>query len=181
MRIRNFCSETITIYLRYPRPKRKDVTRPTSFKLGPKQASHPLPLHVLLGAKGWGTLTERECVRIEPVSYEPRFVQITNLSAESIELAVRPAVKAAEERKSTLRVKPGEKSRTVDVRSISQRRRLRALAARRQVSVTPVYEIGPSTRRGGAIASYADEDVYICYECGGPIVFRGNPPRPVHL
>ena len=68
-----------------------------------------------------------------------------------------------------------------DKRSISQPRRIESLVKKKVVGILPVYDIGPSTGRGKSIASYVDEDVYICYKCGGPIVFRVSPPTPVHI
>ena len=181
LKVRNNCREKITVYLRYPRPKRQSVKRPSSFTLRPRESSHPLPRHFLDGARGWASLTKKDCVTIEIVPFKSRFVQVTNLSPRTLELLVRPAPKRVPEREALLKVKPGKKSRPVDVRSIAQRRRLSKLVELGEAAISPIYEIGPSTGRGGAVASYADEDVYVCYDCGGPIVFRGSPPSPVHI
>lgn len=153
------------------------MRRQGSFTLQPRQSSHPLPQHFLDGAKGWDKLRARDCVIIETVPFQPRFAQIENLSPEPLELLVRPAPK----RETVLKVKPGKKSKTVDVRSIAQRRRLRKLVEKDEAAVIFDDEIGPALGYGRAVGSYGTEGVYRCYECGGPIVFRGHPPRPIHI
>jgi hypothetical protein len=181
VKVTNNCPEKITVYLRYPRPRKGSLKGPGWFTLISSQSSHPLPLHFLVGAKGWESLKNRACVHIESVSFEPRFVRIANLSGATIELAVVPTAKVAKKRKTTLTIRPGRESRTVDIQSVTQRQRLNNFVKRGQVTVAPVYDIGPSTGRSHAVGSYAAEDVYICYKCGGPIVFRGFPPTPVHI
>lgn len=181
--ITNNCREKIKVFLRYTRPKKRSVKRPSSYTLRPGESLFPIVRHLLEGAKNWDLIKNKDCVAIESVPFEPRFVEILNKSDEQLELVVRPSPKPAREkkRKAALKVKPGEKSRPVEVRSITQRQRLSKLVKKGEAEVIPVYEIGPSTGRGGAVASYAYDDVYTCYKCGGPIIFRGDPPTPVHI
>ena len=180
VQITNNCRDTIIVYIRYPRPK-KSAKGPKSVILTPQQKTHPLPIHFLVGARGWDKLKNRDCVNIESITDEPRFVQLLNRSTEVLSFDIRLALKVAKKAKTTIELKPGKRSRRVEMKSVSQRRRLDHLVKKKQVDVLPVYDIGPSTGRGRAVASYADEDVYTCYKCGGPIVFRGSPPTPVHI
>ena len=180
VQVANNCRDTITVYLRYPRPK-KLVKRPMCYILEPQRKTHPLPLHFLVGARGWDKLKNRDCVNIEPIAYEPRFVQLLNRSTKILSFDIKGVPKVAKKVKTTIELKQGKRSRKVEVSYISQRRRLGNLVKKKQIDILPVYDIGPSTGRGKAVASYADEDVYTCYKCGGPIVFRGSPPTPVHI
>lgn len=184
VKIHNNCDRAIRVYLRFPRPKKKPkkpFRRPrASFALEPRQASHALPLHFLVGARRWEALRARACVRIETVPFEPRFVQILNRGDKPITLSVRPATAKVPKRKVSLTVK-ARKSRTVDYRSITRKDRVNQLVSAGRLVVRPAYDIGPATGRGRSVGSYGDEDVYICYECGRPIVFRGSPPTPVHI
>lgn len=180
LEITNNCNDTITVFLRRRRPK-KLTKQQNSIILRPGQTTNPIPLHFLVGARGWERLKGRECVKIESVAYEARYVQLWNLTKEVIRINIRLAPKLAKKAKTTIELKPGQRSRSVQVSSVTQRRRLDNLVKEKQVEILPVYDIGPSTGRGRAVASYADEDVYTCYKCGGPIVFRGSPPTPVHI
>jgi hypothetical protein len=181
VKIENHCTERIKVNIRYPRPKKKSKSLPKSFNLEPRQSSHPLPRNFLVGARGWDRLESLDCVDIKTVKYEPRFVQIDNLTEDLVTLNVVPTPKVPIRKKTKLTIEAGKKSRSVDIHSISQRSKLRKLVKTGKVRLAPIYAIGPSTGRGKAVASYAHEDVYICYKCGGPIVFRGDPPMPVHI
>jgi hypothetical protein len=180
LEITNSCNNTITVFLRRRRTK-KLAKQPNSIILRPGQSTNPIPLHFLVGARGWEKLKSRECVHMESIAYEARFVQLLNRTKEVLSFNIRLAPKLAKKAKTTIELKPGQRSRSVQVSSVSQRRRLDNLVKEKQVEILPIYDIGPSTGRGRAVASYADEDVYTCYKCGGPIVFRGSPPTPVHI
>lgn len=106
-------------------------------------------------------------------------MQLLNLSKEVLSFDIRLAPKVAKKIKTTIELKPGKRSRTVQVTSVSQRRRLDHLVKKKQVDVLPVYDIGPSTGRGRAVASYVDEDVYTCYKCGG--FLRTQTPSGIYL
>jgi hypothetical protein len=180
LEITNNCNDTITVFLRRKRTK-KLTKQPNSIILRPGQSTNPIPLHFLVGARGWEKLKSRECVHIDSIAYEARFVQLLNRTKDVLCFNIRLAPTLAKKAKTTIELKPGQRSRSVQVSSISQRRRLDNLVKEKQVEILPVYDIGPSTGRGRSVASYADEDVYTCYKCGGPIVFRGSPPTPVHI
>ncbi|MFC2141251.1 hypothetical protein ACFLQP_03030 [Acidobacteriota bacterium] len=179
--ITNECDEKIKVEVRYLRKKKPSPSySPKPFTLSPRQKSHPLPVHVLKN-ENYKALKARDCVSIDKVAYEPQFVQITNCSEKELTFDLGPTAKVAMKAKTTIKLKPGEQSRIVNERSLLQRSRLKRLAQKKKVTVDLIYDIGPSTGRGKAVASYGYEDVYICHECGGPIVFRGSPPRPIHI
>jgi hypothetical protein len=184
VKITNNCKEKIEVKVRYrksPKPLMAEDYHPKPFILPPGKQSHPLPLHCLVGAKGWNALKASDCVNIDKVEYEPQFVQITNCSENEFTFDLGPTAKVAMKEKMTIKLMPGEQSRIVSVRSLLQRRRLKQLMQKKQITIDPIYDIGPSTGRGKAVASYCYEDIYSCHECGGPIVFRGSPPRPIHI
>jgi len=184
VKVTNHCDETVEVYLRRPRAKKESsLTKRLLSKLTlrPDQESEPLPQHLLVGAKGWKSLRTRDCIEIADVPYELRFVQIVNISEQPVSIDVSPAVEARTREKTTVTVDPQKTSRMIDLTSVAQRRKLGRLVRENKVSIEPNYLIGPTTGRKGAVASYVGESVYICYECGGPIIFRGSPPTPIHI
>ncbi|MBI2682341.1 MAG: hypothetical protein HYX26_03850 [Acidobacteriales bacterium] len=51
------------------------------------------------------------------------------------------------------------------------------LAKRNVIKMSPIVFALPP-----APSSYGyDEGFYVCDECGGPIIFRYSPPRPIHV
>jgi hypothetical protein len=184
LKVTNNCNETVEVYIRRPRAKKQTAAtkgRPSKYTLPPGYDSPPLAEHLLVGAKGWEALRNNECIEIVNVPYEPRFVQIVNTSEERVSIDVAAATEARTREKTTVAVDPDRKSRVIDLKSVAQRRKLNLLVRGKKVLIEPKYDIGPTTGRKGAVASYAGESVYICYECGGPIVFRGSPPTPIHI
>jgi hypothetical protein len=134
-----------------------------------------------VGARGWENLKNLSCVRIKKVPFQPRFVFVFNKTQEVLSLNIRPPVEKIKVKISTLSIKPNEKSRAVDVQSLSQKKRLNDLIKKNKVSLFPVEDIGPQKETTNAIGSYGAEDVYSCQRCGGPIVFRYHPPIPIHI
>ena len=184
VKVTNHCEETVEVYIRRPRAKKQTSAmkaRPSKYTLRPDDDTPPLPEHMLIGAKGWEALKNRECVEIAEVPHELRFVHVVNTSEQRVSIDLAPATKARTREKTTVTVSPDKKSRLIDLKSVAQRRKLDHLVRDKKVMVEPNYEIGPTTGRKGAVASYVGESVYICYECGGPIVFRGSPPTPIHI
>jgi hypothetical protein len=180
VRVHNNCAHRLVIRFRYRRRKKGPPRRPSNIVLQPQQVSQVVPWHLLVGAEGWSRLRELSCVKFEPASYTPGFVEIQNTSATPLTLSVAPAPEKRAAPTSVV-VKPRGGVRRLYLGSIQDRRRLKRLESRGEVLVRPLIDIGPTTGRGGAVGSYGSEDVYICYECGGPIVFRGSPPTPVHI
>jgi len=181
VKVINKCLDRITIYLRYKRPKRGTDTRPRVFSLDPGAESKPLPKRLLVGARGWADIERRRCVQIESVPFDPRHVRLLNKSRSSLDLVFRIPLPRAPSRTTKITLKPGEKSRLVDVKLLRKRKAFRDLVATKRLAVIPVFDIGPASGARGSTGWYDGDDVYTCYDCGGPIVFRGSPPTPVHI
>jgi hypothetical protein len=181
MTITNYCSKTITIYIRFPKPmKASSGKHLTDIILSPNQKT-TLPYHLLVGAKGWKKLLETECVHIARSDFEPRFAQIQNISSESLTFTVTPDVEIAKRHTTSIRIAPKKPARSIDSKSIDKPSQVKELELQHKVRMTPVRYIGPPTEHKGAVGSFLGESVYVCYKCGGPIIFRGSPARPVHI
>ena len=184
VKVANHCVETILVYLRHRRPKKESSLargRRTHYSLCPERETPPLAYHLLVGAKGWESLSSKKCIEIYDVPHEPRFAQIQNISGESITIELAPAKEAGRRARATVTVQPDESSKAVDLGSVTERSKLSRLAEDKKISINPILEIGPPTGRKGAVASYVGESVYVCYKCGGPIIFRFSPAVPIHL
>lgn len=184
VKVINHCQETIKVYLRRLRSKKARPAwqqRASEFIVCPGQESPPLPYNRLHGGKGWTSWSTKECVEIAEVPYEYRFVHILNQSQESVSIELAPAVEARTRERTTVTVQPDQGSRAIDLGSVRKPSKLNTLVKDDKISIEPIHEIGPSTGRKGAVASYIGESVYLCYRCGGPIIFRGSPPTPVHI
>lgn len=180
--ITNNCSKTITIYIRFPKPMKVSSGKHlTDILLPPNQKTIPLPYHLLFGAKGWKKLQEIECVHIARADFEPRFAQIHNISSESLTISVTPDVEIAKRHTTSIRIAPKKPSRSIDSKSIDKPSQVKELEQQQKVKITPIRYIGPPTGYKGAVGSFLGESVYICYKCGGPIIFRGSPARPIHI
>jgi hypothetical protein len=177
----NNCLHAVTIYLRYKRPKRGIDTRPRFFSLDPGAKSKPLPSRLLIGARGWTELERRGCVHLKSVPFDPRHVRLLNKSRSSLDLVVRIPRPRAPTRTAKITLEPGEKSRLVDVKLLRKQKAFKNLVATKRLAIVPVFDIGPAGEARGATGWYEGDDVYTCYDCGGPIVFRGSPPTPVHI
>jgi hypothetical protein len=153
----------------------------SSVKIEPGERTKPMPRHWLVGARGWEELRNRDCVVLKSVKFEPRYVQLLNDSTKPIAIVLRVPRPEAPARLKKISLKPKQRSRVVDLRTVRDQKRLRRLVSAKKLSLYPDFWIGPATGRGKAIGSYYEEDVYTCYDCGGPIVFRGAPPTPVHI
>lgn len=181
VRVVNNCKEAVVVRLHRRRPKKGPPIGLASFRLEPGQETQPVPRQWLVGASGWEELRNRDCVVIQSVEYQPRYVQVLNASEEAIQLVLRIRRPSAEPRVRKLTLKPRQRSRVVDLKVIRDRKRLDALVSSKKLAIYPAVSIGPATGRGEALGSYYGEDVYTCYRCGRPIVFRGSPPTPVHV
>jgi hypothetical protein len=180
--VTNVSDERIVLYPRFLRPKKPGPPR-SPIPLDPNQTSRPLPYHSLEGGKNWDSLAARGCIRLKEVPYIAVFGTIQNRTAQPIsvnlELPRRAGVGPSQTRRISL--KPLEISRSLHLRSILQWRKLKSLAKKRAVSIEPIPYIGPRVADLPSVGSYGDDDVYICWDCGGPIVFRYDPPRPIHI
>ena len=153
----------------------------TEILLPPNKKTNPLPNHLLVGAKGWKKLQETECVHIAPSDFEPRFAQVHNISSESLTITVTPDVEIAKRHTTSIRITPKKPARSIDSKSIDKPSQVKELEQQQKVKITPIRYIGPPTGAKGSAGSFLGESVYVCYECGGPIIFRGSPPRPIHI
>ena len=175
--VTNKCGRRITIHARFPRPKKpgRSAARPldSPITLAPGETSRVIALNALIGARNWTAV--RECIDLKDTPWTPTFANVTAKS-DSVAFDVRVPGK---KRASRVKLAPGQASRTVPVSAIPQRRRLEALARRKSLMLVRSY-IGPKYSPGAA-GSLGSDDVYICDKCGGPIVFRYYPPRPIHI
>ena len=180
VKLLNECEETIKVYLRYPRSP-KPFRRTTEIKILPKHESRALPYPLLIGAKDWDLLKKRDCLKITEVPFEPRFLELLNISTQSLSFEIVPATEARTREITKVTIEPEESSRIIDQQSLREPGLLNKLEKEKKIQIMPVLDIGPSTGLKGAVGSFVGESVYICYKCGGPIIFRGSPPKPVHI
>lgn len=183
--ITNNCPEKVRIYFRYVmyiKPSFRDK-RKKFLTLSPDQTTYPIAKTNLVGSKNWEIISNRPCILIESIRHEPRFYHIKNLSTSPIKIPINPiipdeVVTKYPRRTTIVSIKPGTVSRAIDKRSLKQPEQLQEYIRSKMAAMRPA-DIGPG--REGTIGSFYGDDTYICYECGGPIVFRGHPPRPVHI
>jgi hypothetical protein len=152
----------------------------TRFDLASGHNSRPVPYSSLVGAKNWDKLNESGCLSLKNVPWTPTFVSVEN-KGESVLRLMLQLTKKKRRLTKIVRLKQGEISGPLHIGSVVERRQLKLLARRKRVVIRPLAYIGPRAGDARAAGSYGYEDVYICYECGGPIVFRGSPPVPIHV
>ena len=179
--VENHCAESITVRLRVPKPKKGKPSRfPRSVPVPPGHKSPLLPYAMVVGTPSWDSLSLLGCVRLVTARALPRFYRLQNLSAQPIALRLAPPGPPDKRRVTRLKILPGAKSRPVNLASLP-RSRVEGLVERGTIKLDPVPYLAPPTRPAPIAASFFGEDVYICYKCGRPIVFRGYPPRPIHV
>jgi hypothetical protein len=181
VRVVNDCPGPVVIYLRRRRPKKGQPIGVPSLKLLPGEKTRAVPRQWLVGAKGWEKLRKTDCVIIESVEFKPRFVEFLNSSRELLQIVVRVPRPKAPPRLAKVTLKPRQRSRVVDLKTVRDKKRLDELMAAGKLEAFPTLTIGAPMGRGKAVGSYYGENVYTCHKCGGPIVFRGAPPTPVHV
>ncbi len=178
----NNCKETIRVYLRFPRPKKPRELSQTSFSLSPGHSSRPVPYPSLVGARDWDRLHERSCIKFNDVPWTPSFALVQNKSREPLNIVLRlPPKKRRAPKTRIIRVPAGKTSPPLHLPSLLQKRQLKSLARRKAAKILPLAYIGPRVGDPPAVGSFGYEDVYVCYDCGKPIVFRGSPPVPIHV
>jgi len=180
VRITNNCKHRVTIYTRFPRPKKPDSKTRRSLEsrieLEPGETTaRAIAYSMLVGAKNWDALRERDCIKFQVVAWTSAFARVT-----AVRTKVVFDVKVPRATPKHVELAIGETSRTVPLGNVVQRRKLRDLARKRVVKLEHSY-IGPRFAAAPAVGSLGGDDVYICNECGGPIVFRYFPPVPIHV
>ena len=135
-----------------------------------------LPRNAVTGSQQWATV--KKFVSLIRVKAFTGFVGL-KAKAESIRAKVKLHVKGKRTRMKELVISKA-RSTTIHLPSLENRQVLRDLQRKRKITLEPLPYIAPYYR-GGSAGSYGDEDVYVCWDCGGPIVFRGSPPTPIHI
>ena len=177
--IENRCSDPITVHLRVLRPK-KGLATPAKITVLPGYPSSPIPYALLAGTPDWDSLSRIKCVKLVETRTLPPFHIIQNVTSRPLDIRVSPPAPREKKRVTTLHIRPGRKSPPISLRAVS-RSRLDRLVDLGSLKVEPVSYLAPTTRPAPVAATYFGEDVYICYKCGRPIVFRGHPPTPIHV
>lgn len=179
VKVINGSRHSITVSLYYRR-RRGAYKRPKSFTLEPGEESVPVSRDLLIAGEGWDELRANREVRIEPVRYDPRYIRLENQSSATVQLTLKVPRPKPSARVPAITIKPREVSRMVDMKTLKRPSQLKKLIKTKQISVQPVFEIAPPwTSR--AAGWYYGESVYTCDICGGPIVFRYSPPKPIHI
>jgi hypothetical protein len=179
VKVINGSRDPITVSLYYRR-RRGAYKRPKSFTLKPGEESEPVPRDLLIAGEGWDELRANKEVTIEPVRYDPRYIRLENQSTATVELTLKVPRPKSSARIPAITLGPREISRIVDVKTLKRPSQLKKLMRNKQISVQPVFDIAPPWTSRAAGWSYG-ESVYTCDICGGPIVFRYNPPKPIHI
>lgn len=178
IRATNLGSKALTIKLVYP-SREKKPRPPIVLTLRPGERSMPFLDEAAEDNQLWQRLVRDKVVRIERVVFTPAFVSINNPSTEIVRIPIRALDKSkTADKPSQIVVEPKHTTGPVAVGALTAPPS--KVAARFGVNIENNWRIGPPTTPR-AVGTYASEDVYICYECGGPIVFRYRPPRPIHI
>jgi hypothetical protein len=181
--VTNISEKAVTLYPDLP--KRHESVR---IKLGPRGTSRPLPYDLLIGTQGWEDLISEASISLEDVPpWRPVMVTVTNLSGQTVNFEVK--LPRSKKRKTSKEGKPSaglRKRYRVWPKKTSPRVHVDAIAKpswgdEKLVDIKPVPYIGPPMAGPPCIGSFGDDDVYICYVCGQPIVIRYHPPRPIHI
>lgn len=182
--ITNNCPEKIKIFFRYVREIKARKREKVSITLHPGETSPAIPYTRIVGAKDWELIKQRICVQIQEIAHDPRFIYLENRSDEtiSIPITVSVAKEGKPRHKTSLDVKPHSVSKPLDKKSLSRKVAFNKLISDNKISVRPFIDVGPSlSLNPEVVGSFYGEEVYICYKCGRPIVFRGYPPTPIHI
>lgn len=175
----NNCPGPIDVYLHKFRPKKSHAGGPGRITVKAGHASPPLLETRLVGAKNWKELKNRDCVEIVDSVLQAPFVRVNSTAPREISLKLAFADERAPRRKviRPLRIKPRQTSAPVSLHSLLKTKEFKKLKEERRITLERV----PSKELPTIASYWGDEDYYICDECGKPIVFRGNPPTPIHV
>lgn len=178
VRIRNGCGRRVTLYphfLRAMKVKRR-AHRPRPLVLEPDEVSQPVLFSPLVNGPGWSEF--QHCLSIENVPDAPAFVEVRVRSdQEPVELRVKVRRrKKAKPRIKKIRIS-AKRPRAIEYDAIVNKAEVKKLQRRKIVKLA---RVAPFSLPSPLSYGYED-DLYVCYECGRPIVFRGSPPIPVHV
>lgn len=142
----------------------------------PGETSDPILYTALVGAPSWEAVKHDPDISARDVPNPPRFIAVKNRSNKRLSLLLKVKSEEKAKRKpSTIVLKP-QSSKAFRLDSLGTKQ-VRDLTQNRSISVSPI-----SLVRLPSKSSYGyDSGVHICDKCGGPIIFRGSPPRPVHV
>ena len=131
----------------------------------------------------WKKLISAGWITYKDTDHRPTALQVDAKAKGPIEIAVRVRKRPPKGRRRTrvLRLVPGKRSRYIRFNSIIDKQGFKSLLRKRAISARPVAPMGRSSWAWGGGTYLGDDRVYICYDCGRPIVFRGSPPVPVHV
>ena len=118
-------------------------------------------------------------MRLEEVTFTPPFICITNTSPKPVAIGLKPVDRDGKSSESHS-VVIGARKTSPPIASRALRLPIGRLAERYDITFDLWWAIGPP-EHPRCVGSYYGEDVYVCYECGQPIVFRYAPPRPIHV
>ncbi|HEX3129512.1 MAG TPA: hypothetical protein VH394_19400 [Thermoanaerobaculia bacterium] len=185
--VTNKSRTTITLYPDLPGTKKEEQR--VEIKLAPNERSRPLPYDLLIETEGWQNLVSEGCILVEDIPpWRSTLVNIKNLTSQPLRFEVRlPRAgkpKASGKSGAALRkkytIRPQKFSPRLHVDSILKLD-VEELARQRAIELKPVPYIGPPLVKPPCVGSFGNDDVYLCYECGQPIVIRYYPPRPIHI
>jgi hypothetical protein len=179
VQIKNISEEPITLYPRFERPKKEAQPRWDPVRLKPRQVCDAMPEGAIAGSRGWHDLVARGSVEVTVVSSPARFVAVEPVGPETVRLPLMVRPPNQKLHKHVFAFAPGRR-RTVHLTSIKDSAALRRLVKQRKIRLERAPYIAPS-RHAGSYGSFGDEQVYVCWKCGGAIVFRGSPPTPIHV
>ena len=182
--VTNHCPEKVKIFFRYVRGIRPQKREKVSITLHPGETSPAIPYARIIGAKDWELIKRRTCLQFEETTYEPRFIYLENRTDEtvSIPITVSVAKEGQPHHKTSLDISPHSVSKPIDKKSFARKAAFNKLISDNKISVRPFIDIGPSfSLNREVVGSFYGEEVFVCYKCGKPIVFRYNPPRPIHI
>jgi hypothetical protein len=182
--VTNHCPEKVKIFFRYIREIKARKKEKVSITLSPGETSPAIPYTRIIGAKDWEVIKQRTCIKIEETTYEPRFIYLENNTDEtvSIPITVSVAKEGQPRHRTSLDINPHSVSKPIDKKSLAKKVAFNKLVSDNKIRMREFIDVGPSfSLNPDVVGSYYGEEVYICYKCGRPIVFRDHPPRPIHI
>jgi hypothetical protein len=176
VRVSNRCGRKVTLHPYFPRPMKGHAEAPPAIVLNPNEVSSVVLRGAVVGCEGWSEA--KDCLQLEDVAGVPNFIQLITHSRKPIQIGVKTrAVKRGKPQRRKIRISAGSKPRAIRADILADPAQVRALKRSGRLKTVPFVPVFPPSS-----GSYGyDDDFYICDDCGRPIVFRGSPPKPVHV